>query len=65
MNIIVCPLDGTHHTAWIDLMFTSKPKLILMHGQMITELYNRMVPLRTTRVTKPPNPWLKIILFSQ
>ncbi|KAJ8887750.1 hypothetical protein PR048_013968 [Dryococelus australis] len=33
MNITVCPLGATHHTAWIDLMFTSKPKLVLTHGQ--------------------------------
>ncbi|KAJ8894083.1 hypothetical protein PR048_006693 [Dryococelus australis] len=33
MNITVCPLGATRHTVWIDLMFTSKPKLILTHGQ--------------------------------
>ncbi|KAJ8886140.1 hypothetical protein PR048_012349 [Dryococelus australis] len=25
---------------------------------MITDLYNRTVPFRTRRVTKPPAPWL-------
>ncbi|KAJ8889055.1 hypothetical protein PR048_008549 [Dryococelus australis] len=95
MNNTVCLLGTTYHTAWIDLIFTSKPKLILTHGQtvvldfknidsdklnsdaalmprheinmidtldkkisrlsqMITDLYNNTVPLRTRRVTKPP-----------
>ncbi|KAJ8893936.1 hypothetical protein PR048_006537 [Dryococelus australis] len=88
MDIIVCPLGATHHTAWIDLMLTSKPKLTLTHGQttlnsdaalmlwheinvidtldrkisrfsqVITDLYNRTVPLRTRRVTKAHAPWL-------
>ncbi|KAJ8895365.1 hypothetical protein PR048_000697 [Dryococelus australis] len=93
MNITVCPFGAIHHTAWIDLMFMSKPKLILTHGQTAvpdlknidtdklnsdaalmqwheintrkfpvsvrcTDLYNRTVPLRTRRLTKPPAPWL-------
>ncbi|KAJ8897785.1 hypothetical protein PR048_003135 [Dryococelus australis] len=41
----------------INVIDTLEDK-ISRFSQMITDLYNRTVPLRTRRLTKPPAPWL-------